>query len=442
MRGAATADGEGSTRSPAEDLQRHGLLGRFPAETEADYRRWAAAEAFPVGRLLVGISTLIWLSVPVLAAKVVDTGEDVTTFRVVCWGVSVPVLVVGLALGERYWRMWLVATGLAVTTFASLFLVTRVDLDQRPLLMVSMTVFCLYLAPLIRVPAATTAVYLGLTVPAAAAWAVRTADEEGTRNGTLALEVWLLGSTSVIVLAMSLLSERSSRRRYADELLLGRQQALLTRSRELIRRYVPAAVADRLEQGDATVVTPQRQRVTILFADVVGFTTMADRVDPEALAEIMNDYLGAVAEVVERHGGTLSEFAGDGVVVLFGAPAPMEPAGQVRCALSAATELQQTLPRLSQGWHALGIDKDLQARIGINTGVVSVGTFGSAVRATYTGMGMQTNIAARIQAHCPPGSVLLSSTSWHLVKDEVPCEPRGEIDVKGVHYPVAVYEPA
>ena len=106
------------------------------------------------------------------------------------------------------------------------------------------------------------------------------------------------------------------------------------------------------------------------------------------------------------------------------------------------TELQRKLPRLSQRWYPLVIDKELQARIGINTGVVSVGTFGSAVRATYTGMGMQTNIAARVQSHCPPGSVLLSSTSWHLVKDEVPCEPRGEIDVKGVHYPIAVYEPA
>jgi class 3 adenylate cyclase len=285
-------------------------------------------------------------------------------------------------------------------------------------------------------------VYLALTVPAAVAWALRTADREGTWDGTLTIEVWLLGSSSAIVLAMSLVTESSTRRRYADERALEHQQSLLAQSRELVRRYAPAAVVDRLEQGDATVVTAQRLRVTIFFADVVGFTETADRVDPEALAEIMDEYLGATAEVVERHGGTLSEFAGDGVMAIFGAPAAMAPADQVRSAVAAATELQRTLPRLSQRWYPLGIDKELQARIGINTGVVSVGTFGSAVRATYTGMGMQTNIAARVQSHCPPGSVLLSSTSWHLVKDEVPCEPRGEIDVKGVHYPIAVYEPA
>jgi class 3 adenylate cyclase len=439
---SAPATDEGSARPYVDELPRHGPLGRFHGETEADYRRWAAREAFPVGRLLVWISMFIWLSVPFLAAKVVDTDEDLTTFRVVCWGVTVPVLVVGLALGERYWRMWLVTIGLAVTTFASLFLVTRMDVEQRPLLMVSMTVFCLYLAPLLRVPAATTAAYLALTVPAAVGWALRTADREGTWDGTLTIEIWLLGSSSAIVLAMSLVSESSARRRYADGRALERQQSLLSQSRELVRRYAPAAVVDRLEQGDATVVTAQRLRVTIFFADVVGFTETADRVDPEALAEIMDDYLGAAAEVVERHGGTLSEFAGDGVMAIFGAPAAMAPADQVRSAVAAATELQRTLPRLSQRWYPLGIDKELQARIGINTGVVSVGTFGSAVRATYTGMGMQTNIAARVQSHCPPGSVLLSSTSWHLVKDEVPCEPRGEIDVKGVHYPIAVYEPA
>jgi class 3 adenylate cyclase len=168
---------------------------------------------------------------------------------------------------------------------------------------------------------------------------------------------------------------------------------------------------------------------------------LADRLDPEALAEIVNEYLGSVAQIVERHGGTLNEFAGDGVMAIFGAPEELEPREQVRSALEAAQELQRSLPVWSQRWYELGIDQDLQARIGINTGVVSIGTFGSAVRATYTGIGLQTNIAARIQAQCDPGSVLLSKTSWHLVSDTVSCQPRGEVEVKGVHFPIAMYEP-
>ena len=74
-------------------------------------------------------------------------------------------------------------------------------------------------------------------------------------------------------------------------------------------------------------------------------------------------------------------------------------------------------------------------------GTISVGTFGSAVRATYTGIGLQTNIAARIQAEAKPGGILLSNTSWHLIKDTVDCEPRGEVLVKGVHFPIELYEP-
>ena len=114
---------------------------------------------------------------------------------------------------------------------------------------------------------------------------------------------------------------------------------------------------------------------------------------------------------------------------------------QVRAALATARELHDSLPVWSRRWFALGIPDPLSARVGIDTGVVSVGTFGSSVRATYTGIGLQMNIAARVQALAEPGTTLLTSTSWHLVNDEVACEPRGEADVKGVHFPIAMYKP-
>ena len=128
-------------------------------------------------------------------------------------------------------------------------------------------------------------------------------------------------------------------------------------------------------------------------------------------------------------------------MAIFGAPDELDPAEQVLAALAAARELQRSLPEWSRDWYQHGIVEDAKARIGINTGTVSVGTFGSAVRATYTGIGLQTNIAARVQAEADPGGVLLSNTSWHLVKDEVPCEPRGQVMVKGVHFPIELYAP-
>jgi class 3 adenylate cyclase len=234
--------------------------------------------------------------------------------------------------------------------------------------------------------------------------------------------------------AMAFASERWLRTSFANEVIIERQ-------RQLIRRYAPSSVVSHIEQGDTGVDAPQRRKVTIFFSDVVGFTSMADRVDPEALAHIVNDYLGALADVIERHGGTLNEFAGDGVMAIFGAPDPMDPQDQVRAALAAAQDLQRSLPEWSKGWYQHGIVEDARARIGINTGTVSVGTFGSAVRATYTGIGLQTNIAARVQAQAEPGGILLSNTSWHLVKDQVTCEPRGQVMVKGVHFPIELYAP-
>ena len=80
--------------------------------------------------------------------------------------------------------------------------------------------------------------------------------------------------------------------------------------------------------------------------------------------------------------------------------------------------------------------------MGINTGMLSVGSFGSQGRMTYTAIGLQTNVTNRIQSFCRPGEILLSDACWQLVRDQVPCTPRGEIEIKGVHFPIKVYEVA
>ena len=330
---------------------------------------------------------------------------------------------------------------LTSTTLAALLCVYWVEAPNTPVLMVATTLLFLYLAPVLQFPIRSTGIVLLLTVPATVWWAIATAERDGTMNSTVSYQLWLLGATSIFAVAISLVIETNSRARFVDEQVIAQQQEELASSRALIRRYAPPSVADRLEHGDTTVDTAQRRRVTIFFADVVGFTTLADRLDPEALAEIMNEYLGSVAEIFDNNGGTLTDFAGDGVMALFGAPDEMEPRDQVLAAVSAARALQAALPEWSRRWYALGIDQDLQARVGINTGVISIGTFGSAVRATYTGFGLQTNIASRIETQCKPGSILLSKTSWALVSDTVACQSFGEVEVKGVHFPIAMYEP-
>jgi class 3 adenylate cyclase len=102
-------------------------------------------------------------------------------------------------------------------------------------------------------------------------------------------------------------------------------------------------------------------------------------------------------------------------------------------------KMQRRMEELQQKWFNGGCQRPFHIRIGINTGVASVGDFGSAGRRTYSAIGNQTNLAARIQDRSDPGGVLVSHSTWALVKDEFECESRGEIEVKGIHYPVNTY---
>ena len=425
------------------DLGRASMLGRFSGSTEAQYNAWFLSRTWPTSRAILWISVLVWATTPFVLPRVLDLDGSILPFKVtaVAWGIGLPAVLIPALLGQRRMRLWLQPTVLTVTTLCAQLGLYWTEAADMPNLMVSTVAFFMFIAPILQFSFRSTGIVLVVTLPLTVVVAVVNADRDGTWDGTLNYQLWLLSSTALIVLGISLVIENTLRGRFVDEQVIARQQDELLSSRAMIRRYAPPAVADRLEHGDTTVDSPQRRRVTVFFADVVGFTTLADRLDPEALAEIVNAYLGSVAQIIESHGGTLNEFAGDGVMAIFGAPDEMEPREQVRSALEAAQELQRSLPVWSQRWYALGIDQDLEARIGINTGVLSIGTFGSAVRATYTGIGLQTNIAARIQSECRPGSVLLSKTSWHLVSDRVRCEPRGEVQVKGVHFPIAMYEP-
>jgi class 3 adenylate cyclase len=254
--------------------------------------------------------------------------------------------------------------------------------------------------------------------------------------------VTTMGFTFFFVVVMSIVGERFFRRAFINERLLADQADVLSASRDLIRRYVPKALADHIIAGNTDgVEAPHRRLVTVLFSDVVGFTEIADRVEPEVLTTVISDYMSAMTQIVHDHGGTVNEFSGDGLMAIFGAPTPMQPEEQAVCAVRAARVMQESLPKLNARWSRSGLSTPLQVRIGINTGMASVGSYGSEGRMTYTAIGLQTNIAARIQAKCEPGRILLTEATWQLLSADDDCELIGEVDCKGVHSPVRVYSP-
>lgn len=216
----------------------------------------------------------------------------------------------------------------------------------------------------------------------------------------------------------------------------------LERSAQLIARYVPAQIAQHFMAGGDDAETPhERRRLTIFFSDLVGFTDISEELEPEDLALLLNEYFSRMTAIAHKHGGTVDELSGDAILVFFGAPEITSDQDHALRAVRMGLEMQQAMPGLHQQWRQAGVSETLRVRMGINTGVVTVGNFGSPDRMKYAVLGKHVNIAARIQANCQPGKLLLSHSTWLLVRDQISCEAKGEMTLKGISKPVPAYEP-
>ena len=171
--------------------------------------------------------------------------------------------------------------------------------------------------------------------------------------------------------------------------------------------------------------------MTVLFADAVGSTSFAERAGDEAAYRFVQDCVALMSTTVERHGGTITQFRGDGVMALFGAPVAYEDSA-VRAAV-AAIELRDALA-------ALATERGCSFRIGLSTGPVVVGRVGDDVLMDYTAIGDTANVAARMEAAAEPGTVLLSDATWRAVRQYVECRRVGDLDVKGKADPVVAHE--
>lgn len=229
--------------------------------------------------------------------------------------------------------------------------------------------------------------------------------------------------------------------RREQDRLLRNAHAALERGNQLISRYVPPQLVEQIRLGQyGDAIKPERRRLTIVFSDIEGFTHASDQLEAEDLAEGLNEYLSEMTLIADQFGATVNQFLGDGMMIFFGAPTATNDRDHALRAVRMATAMQRRLAEMRDESAARGLRRKFQARIGINTGFASVGDFGSEGRKMYSAIGMQTNIAARIQAQCEPGQVLLSHSTWSLIKEEVACDPRGEIHPKGIHQPVPVYQ--
>ncbi len=218
------------------------------------------------------------------------------------------------------------------------------------------------------------------------------------------------------------------------------QMAELVRTGEL-KRFMPHQVAEGLLAGQLRASEGfERRRLTLLFTDMVGFTDLSDSLEPEELSEVLNEYLQEMTAVAVAHGGTLDNYIGDGVMVIFGAPRRADEQVQAWSAIQAAFEMKRRSEELAEAIRARGIPADLRIRVGVNTGHCTVGVFGSDLLRAYKAVGFPVNVTARLQTEAEPGTILCGFRTYALVKDRVRAESREPLSLKGAARPVEAWE--
>jgi len=225
-----------------------------------------------------------------------------------------------------------------------------------------------------------------------------------------------------------------------------RETELAQKSSELeqlagqLAKYLSPQVYESIFTGRQEVkLASQRKKLTVFFSDIVDFTATSEKLQPEDLTLLLNEYLTAMASIALRYGATIDKYVGDAIVIFFGDPETRGVQEDALNCVEMAIAMREKMHELQEGWRDRGIEKPVQIRIGINTGFCTVGNFGSEARMDYTIIGASVNLAARLEAASEHGGILISYETYALVKDRIHCEPQEPVTAKGFSQPIATF---
>jgi len=226
--------------------------------------------------------------------------------------------------------------------------------------------------------------------------------------------------------------------------MLGMEAAVLKQDRSrvvnVLGRYIARPLLERLIDVNHQAASPtERRELTIFFSDIRGFTAWTERAEPDEVATRLNEYFAAMTPLVERHGGTLDKFIGDCIMVFFGAPVVAKVEDQALSAVHMALDMQREMNGLAEKWARRGYEP-LRIGIGIHTGYVTVGSFGSSTFLDYTVIGRAVNLAARIESQTEGGKILISASTQALVREHIQTRPHPALVLKGIPEPQVVFE--
>jgi class 3 adenylate cyclase len=207
-----------------------------------------------------------------------------------------------------------------------------------------------------------------------------------------------------------------------------------------LSKYLAPQVYQSIFAGHRDVsLETTRKKLTVFFSDLKDFTQITDDLEPEDLANLLNEYFTEMSEIALEHGATIDKFIGDAMLMFFGDPDTKGVEGDAAACVAMAITMQRRMHKLQHAWRTRGIQQPLRMRIGINTGYCNVGNFGSTDRMDYTIIGNEVNLAARLEEHADPDGILLSYETYALVRGRVTAEEWPAIEVKGIRREIRPY---
>ena len=207
-----------------------------------------------------------------------------------------------------------------------------------------------------------------------------------------------------------------------------------------LAKYIPPQIHEALFTGKVdTEIKTRRRKLTVFFSDIKNFTSTSENMQPEDLTKYLNEYFSEMTKIAVKHGATIDKYIGDSMMVFFGDPETKGEKEDARTCIEMALEMQERMKELREKWAQEGFAEPFEIRMGVNTGYCNVGNFGSDQRLTYTIIGGEVNVAARLESVAEVNGLYMSYETYAHVQDMVDVEQKEAIKMKGINRDIRIY---
>lgn len=253
---------------------------------------------------------------------------------------------------------------------------------------------------------------------------------------TITVALLLISTYSIIIISFGL---KQHKRMVQQSSLVATENKAQTNRIFQLSEYLSPTVRRAILSGVQLKQEPEEKQVTVFFSDIVGFTSLSEQLSPDELSTFLNTYLEEMSKIAARFGGTIDKIMGDSIMVFFGDPESRGIQNDAVSCVSMALAMKKSMEELQLRWQGNGMENPPSIRIGINSGLCKVGNFGSTYYLNYTLLGRSVNLASRLETAANEGEILISLSTYNLVKHKIHCVSKGEVFASGFSKPLLAY---